>query len=106
MDGTAIIREAITQAGNQCTAIVAERAGVWDFAVNALDRAATVVRYVDKVRTEDYCHLKAMLAQGDFARAALVYTAEDQPHLSDEVPSYPLSRIHDLAAALAKDQMP
>jgi len=41
-----------------------------------------------------------MLIQGDFNGAALVYTAEEQPHLSSEIPSYPLARIDELAASL------
>src|SRR5688572_1521973 len=102
MNGESIIRDALTQAGCQCTAVIAERADTWDFAVNALGRTAAVVRYVDQIQIEDYFQLKTMLAQGDFTRAALVYTAEDQPHLSDEIETYPLSRIDELAASLAK----
>jgi len=44
-----------------------------------------------------------MLTQGDFDRAFLVYTAEDQPHLPGEIESYPLSRIDELAASLARE---
>lgn len=98
-----IIRDAITNAGCQCTAVVAERAGVWDFAVNATAHAPAVVRCVEKVRTEDYFQLATMLAEGDFTRAFIVYTAEDQPHLSGEIQTYPLSRIDELAALLAKE---
>jgi hypothetical protein len=43
-----------------------------------------------------------MLAEGDFHRAAVVYTREDQPHLSIKIESYPLSRIDELAASLAQ----
>jgi hypothetical protein len=103
MNGDRIIRDAMTNAGCQCTAIVVERADVWDFAVNALTRTATVVRYVAKVRTKDHFQLKTMLAQGDFQRAFIVYTAEDQPHLSGEIETYPLSRIDELAASLARE---
>lgn len=106
LNGNRIIRDAITNAGCQCTAVVEERAGVWDFAVNALARAAAVVRYVEKVRTEDYFQLKTMLTEGDFTRAFIVYTAEDQPHLSGEIETYPLSRIDELAALLAKESPP
>jgi hypothetical protein len=66
----------------------------------------TVVRCVNDPRTSDRAALKTMLAQGDFTRAALVYTAEDQPHLSDEIETYPLSRIDELAASLAKERTP
>jgi hypothetical protein len=44
-----------------------------------------------------------MLAQGDFDRAALVYAVSDQPHAFDEIETYPLSRIDDLAASLAME---
>ncbi len=47
-----------------------------------------------------------MIEQGDFTRAAIVYTAEGQPPLSGEIESYPLSRIHELAALLAKESAP
>jgi hypothetical protein len=106
MNGNRTIRDAITQAGCRCSAVVAERADVWDFAVNALSRTAVVVRHVETVRPEDYFQLKTMLAQGDFDRAFLVYTAEDQPHLSGEIESYPLSRIGELAASLARESDP
>ena len=105
MNGNRIIRDAISNAGCQCTAVIAERTGVWDFAVNARAGAAAVVRYVEKVRTEDYFQLKTMLTEGDFTRAFIVYTAEDQPHLSGEIESYPLSRIDELAALLAKESI-
>lgn len=106
LNGNKIISDAITNAGCKCTAVVAERAGVWDFAVNSPARGATVVRYVEKVRTEDYFQLQTMLMEGDFTRAFIVYTAEDQPHLSGEIESYPLSRIDELAALLAKESAP
>jgi hypothetical protein len=44
-----------------------------------------------------------MLIQGDFNRAALVYTAEDQPHLASEISSYSLARVDELAAFLSGD---
>jgi len=45
-----------------------------------------------------------MLIQGDFNGAALVYTAEDQPHLANEISSYPLGRVDELAAFLSRDR--
>jgi hypothetical protein len=105
LNGNRIIRDAITNAGCQCTAVVAERAGLWDFAVNALARGAAVVRYVEKVSTEDYFQLKTMLTEGDFDRAFLVHTG-DETDLTGEIPTYPLSRIDELAALLAKESLP
>jgi hypothetical protein len=106
MNGDSIIRGALTRAGCQCTAVVVECADVRDFAVNVLGRTAAVVRCVDQIRMEDYSQLKTMLAEGDFTRAFIVYTAEDQPHLTGEIESYPLSRIDELAALLAKESAP
>lgn len=47
-----------------------------------------------------------MLAEGDFDHAFIVYTAEDQPHLSGKIETYPLSRIDELVALLAKESPP
>lgn len=105
MNRNRIIRDAITNAGCQCTAVVAERAGVWDFAVNASARDTAVVRYVEKVRTEDYFQLKTMITEGDFDRAFLVHTG-DETDLTSEIQTWPLSRIDELAALLAKESPP
>jgi hypothetical protein len=100
MNDKQFVHDAITRSGCKCTAIVAERPGVLDFAVSATGHAI-VVRLVRHVATSDHSQLATMLAQGDFIRAAIVYTAEDQPHLSGEIETYPLSRIDELAASLA-----
>lgn len=65
-----------------------------------------VVRCTTEPQPADHIALKTMLAEGDFTRAFIVYTAEDQPHLSGEIESYPLSRIDELAARLAKESGP
>lgn len=65
--------------------------------------ALIVVRCVVRIDPADYRALRTMLVQGDFSGAALVYTAEEQPHLSSEVPSYPLVRVDELAAFLSTD---
>ena len=65
--------------------------------------AQVVVRCVERPSESDRHALKTMLAQGDFTRAFIVYTAEDHPHLTGEIESYPLSRIDELAALLAKE---
>ena len=62
--------------------------------------ALIVVRCVVRIDPADYRALRTMLIQGDFNGAALVYTAEEQPHRSSEIPSYPLARIDELAASL------
>ncbi len=63
----------------------------------------TVVRCVVRIEPLDYRALRTMLIQGDFNRAALVYTAEDQPHLASEISSYSLARVDELAAFLSGD---
>ncbi len=65
--------------------------------------ALIVVRCVVRIDPADYRALRTMLVQRDFSGAALVYTAEEQPHLSSEVPSYPLVRVDELAAFLSRD---
>ncbi|MEZ5958677.1 MAG: hypothetical protein R3C27_15855 [Hyphomonadaceae bacterium] len=102
MNDKQLVHEAIAWSGCKCTAIVAERPGVFDFAVDAAGNDL-VVRLVGHAATFDYSQLETMVAQGDFTRAFIVYTAEDQPHLSGEIESYPLSRIDELAALLAKE---
>jgi hypothetical protein len=73
-----------------------------DLAMLGPKNQGTVVRCTEFAQSNDYVELKTMLTQGDFDRAFLVYTADDQRHLSDEIESYPLSRIDELAASLAR----
>lgn len=63
----------------------------------------TVVRCVVRIEPLDCRALRTMLIEGDFNGAALVYTAEDQPHLASEIPSYSLARVDELAAFLSRD---
>ena len=77
-----------------------------DFAMLGPENQNAVVRCTEFARCEDYIELASMLAQGDFDRAALVCTAADQPHLSDEIETYPFSRINELAASLAGERLP
>jgi hypothetical protein len=77
-----------------------------DLAILRADSGDLVVRCVPTPSVEDHRALATMLAQGDFTRAAIVYTAEDQPHLTGEIETYPLSRIDELAALLAKESAP
>ncbi|MEQ1489062.1 MAG: hypothetical protein ABL932_00780 [Terricaulis sp.] len=46
-----------------------------------------------------------MIAQGDFDRAFLVHSDDYSPPVGD-IPTYPLSRIDELAALLAKESAP
>lgn len=76
--------------------------GCVDIAIALSPKRLAVIRCAERVSEADHHALATMLAQGDFARAFIVYTAEDQPHLSGEIESYPLSRIDELAASLAR----
>lgn len=77
-----------------------------DFALRGPRNEDSVVRCTNSPRQGDLIELATMIAQGDFTRAFIVYTAEDQPHLSGEIEAYPLSRIDELAALLAKESAP
>ncbi len=105
MNDRQLVHDAIARSGCKCTAIVAERPGVFDFAVSSAGNEI-VVRLVGNAATFDHSQLETMLAEGDFTRAFIVYTAEDHPHLTGEIESYPLSRIDELAALLAKESAP
>jgi hypothetical protein len=80
---------------------VRESDRAFDFALGAAAGLPNVVRCVLRIEPSDYRDLQTMLLQGDFNRAFLVYTADDQAHLSDEIQSYPLTRVDELAASLA-----
>lgn len=83
-----------------------ESKAAFDLALLSGNGRTAVVRCVSEPRASDRTALATMLAQGDFTRAAIVYTAEDQPELSGEIETYPLSRIDELAASLAKERLP
>jgi hypothetical protein len=85
---------------------VRESDNVIDLALIEPKSKTAIVRCVERCTEEDVHALRLMLAQGDFTRAAIVYTAEDQPELSGEIETYPLSRIDELAASLAKERLP
>jgi len=80
---------------------VRESDRAFDFALGSAAGLPNVVRCVLHIEPSDYRDLQTMLLQGDFNRAFLVYTADGQAHLSDEIQSYPLTRIDELAASLA-----
>ena len=77
-----------------------------DLAFAATGFGHLIVRCVPTPAPDDYHALKTMLTQGDFTRAALVYTAEDQSHLTGEIEAYPISRIDELAPSLARESAP
>jgi len=95
----------LTDRGLKVIASVRESPSATDLAITN-GSAQIVVRCVERPSEPDRHALATMLAEGDFTRAFIVYTAEDQPHLSGEIESYPLSRIDELAALLAKESAP
>lgn len=95
----------LSEAGLTVSATVRDSARAIDLALE-LNRRPAVVRCVECATEEDAHALRLMLAQGDFTRAAIVYTAEDQPHLTGEIEAYPISRIDELAASLARESAP
>jgi hypothetical protein len=100
---TALLQSAFTNSGLKVIGKVWGSPRAIDLALLGRKNQNAVVRCTELVRSDDYVELAAMLAQGDFTRAAIVYAAENQPHLSDEIATYPLSRIEELAASLARE---
>jgi len=103
LDPAIATEKAMVERELKVVARVQENLRATDFAIAAPNSKFCVVRCVPHAAPDDYRALKAMLTQGDFDRAFLVYTAEDQPHLPGEIESYPLSRIDELAASLARE---
>lgn len=90
--------------GLKVIANVRESPSVTDLAIRNRS-AQTVVRCVERPSEPDYHALKTMIAEGDFDRAFLVHTG-DETDLTGDIPTYPLCRIDELAALLAKEGVP
>ncbi len=107
MSGAAsLVTKEFVRRGLTPLANVLESARATDLAFKSADASFCVVRCVEQISKDDHVALATMLAQGDFTRAAIVYTAEDQPHLTGEIEAYPISRIDELAASLARESVP
>jgi hypothetical protein len=106
LERTAQIQSAFTAKQLKVLGVVWASPRAIDLAIRGLNSLQTVVRFTESALASDCCELATMLTEGDFTRAFIVYTAEDQPHLSGEIESYPLSRIDELAALLAKESTP
>ncbi len=96
----------LRRAGLRLLGKVHDSAGVIDLALVDGAGRSIVVRCATEPHATDHIALKWMITEGDFTRAFIVYTAEDQPHLSGEIKTYPLSRIDELAVLLAKESAP
>jgi hypothetical protein len=81
-------------------ACICESRNVFDLAFEGAP-CRLIVRCVYRAAPTDYRALRTMIRDGDFDRAVLVYCDEEQPHLSDEIESWPISRIEELAKRLA-----
>lgn len=103
---TAEIQRTFTTSGLKVLGRVWASRRAIDFALRGPSSENSVVRCTNLPVEADFIDLATMLAQGDFTRAAIVYTAEDQPHLTSEIETYPLSRIDELAASLARESVP
>lgn len=100
---TAQIQSAFTAQQLKVLGVVWASPRDMDVAIRTLNSDPAVVRCTERALSTDFNELETMLAEGDFTRAFIVYTAEDQPYLSGEIEAYPLSRIDELAALLAKE---
>lgn len=78
-----------------------DASGATDIALANTAPNSIVVRCVNQARPADYRDLATMLREGDFDRAVLVYCDPKQPDLSDQIESWPIARIDELAASLA-----
>jgi hypothetical protein len=103
---TQLIERQLKATGVAVIGRVWESKCAYDLALRNGNGRTIVVRCVAEPHATDHITLATMLAEGDFTRAFIVYTAEDQPHLSGEIETYPLSRIDELAALLAKESPP
>ncbi len=84
---------------------VRESERAFDLAIGGVQHTPVVIRCVAQVTAEDRRALATMIAEGDFNRAVIVYADEDQPQLTSEIEAYPLSRIDELAASLARERL-
>ena len=76
-----------------------------DFALRDPTSENSVVRCTDSPLKTDFLALTTMLTEGDFDRAFLVHTGAETD-LTSEIQTWPLSRIDELAALLAKESPP
>lgn len=91
--------------GLAVSATVRESLTATDLALLGGCRGNTIIRCVAQRSERDAQALRAMLSEGDFDRAFIVHFDEHSPPAGD-IPSYPLSRIDELAALLAKESPP
>lgn len=84
-------------------ATVRHAAGSIDHACKLLSGTLCVVRQVEIAKALDYAALSTMLAEGPFTRAILVYCDKEGSVLSDEIETWWIGDIEELAAKLAAE---
>jgi len=96
---------ALATMGHRVVGKVQENQRAYDLA--AIDRNGTwvAIRCVCDLTNADHDALKIMIAEGDFHRAFIIHSG-DGPVIEGDIPTYPLSRIDELAALLAKESAP
>ena len=102
---TAEIQSTFTNRGLKVLGAVWASRRAIDFALRGPTSENSVVRCTKSPLNADFLELAQMLAEGDFDRAFLVHTG-DETGLTGEIQTYPLSRINELAALLAKESPP
>lgn len=102
---TAEIQSTFTNRGLKVLGAVWASRRAIDFALRGPTSENSVVRCTNSPLKTDFLALATMLAEGDFDRAFLVHTG-DETDLTGEVQTWPLSRIDELAALLAKESAP
>lgn len=98
-----VIKRQIDLADGVVIARVWDSSRAFDIALLRDAHPGVVVRCVEQPMHHDHTALTTMIAEGDFTEAFIVYTEESVPPLEGPIPTYPLSRIDELALALAKE---
>ncbi len=96
--------QVLADRGLKVIASVRESPGATDLAIRNRS-AQIVVRCVESPSESDHNALRMMLTEGDFDRAFLVHTG-DETDLTGDIQTWPLSRIDELAALLARESAP
>jgi hypothetical protein len=102
---TSALESSVAAGGLEVLARTLEDGRAFDLAMALPCGRILLVRNVSRVDPSDYRALATMLSQGTFARAILVYGPGEQPYLSDEIESWPIERVEEMAACLARETL-
>src|SRR5262245_25623722 len=106
MEIARVVCAGLSRAGFRRVTAVRDSVRAFDLAFIDGNQRRLVVRCVARAVPEDYRALKTMLAQGTFDRAVLIYCDRRQPHLSDEIESWAIEDLGELAQSLADERAP